>query len=97
MNNEKKNLRQENGYSLRAARRLLSAVFGTPRTAECRNRDMGQAAFEVHQTAPQNPLYQFADKLQAHRLPRRYRRSGRGTVLSVSKSTRRKGRCDRTA
>lgn len=34
MNNGKENLRQENGYSLRAARRLLSAVLGTPRTTE---------------------------------------------------------------
>ena len=41
MNNGKENLRQENRYSLRTARRLLSAVFGTPRTAEGRNWDMG--------------------------------------------------------
>ena len=27
---------------------------------------MGQAAFEVHQTAPQNPLYQSDDKLTAY-------------------------------
>ena len=48
---------------------------------------MGQAAFEVHQTAPQNPIHQSADKLQTHRLPRRHRRAGRGYVLSVSKTT----------
>lgn len=46
---------------------------------------MGQAAFEVHQTAPQNPIHQSADKLQTHRLPRRHRRAGRGYVLSVVK------------
>lgn len=58
---------------------------------------MGQAAFEVHQTAPQNPIHQSADKLQTHRLPRRHRRAGRGYVLSVGKTTRRKGRRNRTA
>lgn len=97
MNNGKENLRQENGYSLRAARRLLSAVLGTPRTTEGRNRHLGQAAFTLHQAAPQNPLYQSADKLQAHRLPCRHRRAGRGDVLPVSKTTLRKRRRNRTA
>ena len=35
-----------------------------PRTTEGRNRHLGQAAFTLHQAAPQNPLYQFADELQ---------------------------------
>ena len=52
------------------------------------------AAFALYQAAPQNPLYQSAHKLQAHRLPRRHRRAGRGDVLSVGKTTCRKGRCD---
>ena len=41
MNNGKKNLRQENRHSLRAARRLLSAVPKTSWTAEGGNRDKG--------------------------------------------------------
>ena len=41
MNNGKENLRQKDRYSLRAARRILSAVFGAARTAEGRNWDMG--------------------------------------------------------
>ena len=49
---------------------------------------------KVHQAAPQNPLYHSVDKLQAHRLPRRHRRAGGGYVLSVGKTTRRKGRRD---
>ena len=76
---------------------MLSAVSDASRTAKGRNRDMGQAAFAVHQAAPQTPLYQSTDKLQTHRIPRRHRRSGRGNVLSVGKTTRRKRRRNRTA
>ena len=61
------------------------------------SRQARPAAFAVHQTAPQNPLHQSTDKLQTHRIPRRHRRSGRGNVLSVGKTTRRKRRRNRTA
>ena len=59
--------------------------------------NMGQTAFTLHQAAPQNPLYQSADELQAHRLSRRHWWAGRGDFLSVSKTTCRKGGCDRTS
>lgn len=41
----------------------ISAVPDASRTAQGRNWHLGQAAFALHQAAPQNPLYQSADKL----------------------------------
>ena len=62
--------------------------------AEAPTEPTGETAtFEIYQASPPNLIYKPADKLQSDRLPCRYRRTGRGYVLSVGKTTCRKRRC----